>query len=407
MPLPGLLSTDPNALGNTGLAIGLLQGGAPSRYPSYFGPALAQGLSIGSQMQLEGQQANARRAFIEAETTNRLMQAQLQQYQLEVAKRSDAAIQALGQSLPDSQRQAFLANPKAYLDAIAKAMEPYTLSADQTRFQGNAPVAMGISKPQLVDVPFPGQPGVTQKMWLRPDQSQGTAVGGQAMPDLLNPAVFAAKVRLAQESRPAVNVAVNTGQSFWKAVADKVGENVASQGAAAQNALMTINSANQIRQAVDSGQVLAGPGATIRLQGAQVAQTLGFGTGADAVTRTREAIQGLAQLALGARSALKGQGQISDYEGKLLQKATTGEIQDLTIPEIRVIADVADRAARIQIRQNAKNVERMKASPESGPIAPYLDVPEPPAYQAPPAPEVTRSIGGKTYVKRNGQWFEQ
>jgi hypothetical protein len=341
-------------------------------------------------MMLEGQNALARRNFMDAETQNRLLQSEQQRYQLEQAKASQAAIQSLGAQLPPEERQLFLANPNAWIKAQT---EPYTLGADQTRFQGTQPIAQGISKPQLVDVPVPGQPGVTQKTWLRPGETGGAAVGGQAMPEILNPAVLAAQIQKAQAGRPAVNVAVNTGQSLWKSVAEKVGESVASTAQAATDATKTIDAANQIRTAIDSGGVIAGPGATLRLQGAQIAQMFGQ-TGPDAVVNTRATIQGLSKLALGARAALKGQGQVSDFEGKALAKAEAGEIQDLTIPEIRAIADVADKGARLTIRRNSDNVSKVSQNPDTGPLGQFLQVPEPPVYQAP-----QKSTGG---VVRSG-----
>lgn len=124
MPLPGLLSTDPAAMGNMGLAIGLLQGGAPSRVPNYFGASLAQGLSIGSQMQLEAQQANARRAFIEAETQNRALQAEMQRYQLESTKKSQASIDELARMLPPQDQAVFQANPTEYVKNLIARNNP-------------------------------------------------------------------------------------------------------------------------------------------------------------------------------------------------------------------------------------------------------------------------------------------
>jgi hypothetical protein len=60
-------------------------------------------------------------------------------------------------------------------------------------------------KPQLVDVPVPGRPGVFQKQWVTPGQAQGTSVGGLGMPEILNPDVQRAKVGIAQASRPVIN----------------------------------------------------------------------------------------------------------------------------------------------------------------------------------------------------------
>lgn len=206
MPLPGLLSTDPAAMGNYGLAMGLLQGGAPSRMPTYFGQALGQGLGIGSQMMLEAQNANARRALIEAETQNRALQAEMQRYQLESSRKSEAAIQDLAQSLDPSLRQQFLANPQKFLEAMAKQMEPYTLSPGQQRQIAGQATGYLPPTPTFQQVPVPGQPGVTQPTWLTPGQATGVPVGGPAMPEILNPAIQQARIAVARAGAPSVNV---------------------------------------------------------------------------------------------------------------------------------------------------------------------------------------------------------
>lgn len=348
--------------------------------PTNFGQALGGGLLMSNELMQAARSANSRAAFMDAETQGRLLRNEQMQDERAAVKSRSEMLNQISQSLPPEERMLFNADPSAYVKSMT---EGYSLSPGQVRFRGASPQAGVQQAPSLVNVPVPGQPGVTQPTWLRPGETQGAAVGGPAMPEILNPAVQAAKLAVARAGKTDVNLAVNTAGSMWKSVADKVGETVAAKGAAAQDAIRTIESANQIRGAVDSGSVIAGPGATLRLQGAQVAQMLGF-SGPDAVVNTRNTIQGLSKLALGGRAALKGQGQISDYEGKLLQKAETGNIEDLTIPEIRALADVADRAARLTIRQNRENVEKIKTDPDTGPIGRFLEVPEPPPYQGMP-----------------------
>jgi hypothetical protein len=348
-------------------------------------------------------QEAARRAVMDTELLNAQtrrigLESERLQMDMEGRKASAKAFANLAEQLPEGERQLFMADPGAYIKSL---IEGYSLSPGQVRMRGSQAVAAVPQAPVFQNVPT-GVPGVTQGMWLRPGEASGVPVGGQAMPEILNPAVQAAKKDIARAGKTDVNLAVNTAGSLWKSVADKVGDNIASTGQAAQEAVKTIESANQIRSAIDAGGVIAGPGATLRLKGAQVAQVLGF-SGPDAVVNTRNTVQGLSRLALGARAQLKGQGQISDFEGKLLQKAETGDIQDLTIPEIRALADIADRGARAVIKRNKANVDKVSGNPDTGPLGQFLDVQEPPAYQG---PSVTRTIGGKTYVKRNGQWFE-
>lgn len=76
---------------------------------------------------------------------------------------------------------------------------------------GRAPTSVfsAPSKPQLVDMPVPGQPGITQPTWLRPGESSGVSVGGMKMPEILNPQIQQAKRDIARAG--ATNVSVSTG----------------------------------------------------------------------------------------------------------------------------------------------------------------------------------------------------
>ena len=97
------------------------------------------------------------------------------------------------------------------------------------------------------------------------------------------------------------------------------------------------------------------------------------------LANTRGTIQGLAQFTLSGRSALKGQGQISDFEGKLLEKAASGNIEDMTLPEIKVISDTAKRVAKVQAGTHKRNMSVMRSKPELQGVADFYDVPDLPA----------------------------
>ena len=56
-------------------------------------------------------------------------------------------------------------------------------------------------------------------------------------------------------------------------------------------------------------------------------------------------IQGLAKLSIEARSKLKGSGQISDFEGRSLEKAESGSVENMSIPEIKAVVSAAKKLA--------------------------------------------------------------
>jgi hypothetical protein len=148
------------------------------------------------------------------------------------------------------------------------------------------------------------------------------------------------KTRLAKSG--ASSVQVNTDKSL----AGKVGDIFSAELPAANASVDAIVAVGDIRKAISSNKVIVGPGATVRKTLAQVAQVYAGGTNDKQLANTRAAIQGLADLALTARARLKGTGSISNYEQETVEKATTGKIDDLTIPEIQVLADVVERNAK-------------------------------------------------------------
>lgn len=180
--------------------------------------------------------------------------------------------------------------------------------------------------------------------------------------------------------RPQVSLSVSADKSFGSQLGENAGKILDASHSAAAGGIQTINTVAQIRGALDTGKVTAGPGANAIQFFNQIA-----GGDPQKVVATRQAIQGLAQLTLAGRSSLKGQGQISDYEGKLLAKASSGEIDSMTVGEIKAITDVADRNARISIRLNKTNVDKArKAAPHNSDLVDFYNVDEPAPYAPKP-----------------------
>jgi len=113
---------------------------------------------------------------------------------------------------------------------------------------------------------------------------------------------------------------------------------------------------------LNAGNVIAGPLAGVRTKFAQVLELAGAGD-KEKLVNTRTAIQGLAGLTLESRAELRGQGQITDTETKLLEKARSADINDLTIPELQQVVNVSQRLASRLYSNHQTLLDRMKDDP--------------------------------------------
>jgi hypothetical protein len=186
-----------------------------------------------------------------------------------------------------------------------------------------------------------------------------------------------------------VNVKVDT--KVGEGVAKEIGPMLMESRNSALGALDAVATAGRISDAISTGKVNIGPGAKLRTAADQVAQVLGAG-GADTAERlvnTRQVGRGLAQFTITARKSLKGQGQVSDFEGKLIQRAESGEIDDFTMPELKAFVDLTERLARRQYEQHGVNIEAMKKEPATRGMVPFYTVPEMPAPKGPAGPPIS------------------
>lgn len=176
-----------------------------------------------------------------------------------------------------------------------------------------------------------------------------------------------------------VPVNVSTEKSFLTSMGEGFGKAIPAARDGATAALGTINTVNRLMDALDSGKVMAGPGSTFRQTGLQIGSLLGVG-GKDAqetLINTRQAIQSLAQLELDAAQQMKGQGQITEAERSIIRRAASGDIDGMTVPELRLLGGVLDRSARTKVRHYRSQVEPLRTNPNAAPLVPFLDVPEP------------------------------
>lgn len=319
---------------------------------------------------------------------------------------TNAALNSVGPQQPVSaptaggfDTRAFLNNLRAagmpleaarYEKEMAVDDKPFVVDGNLVDRQGR--VIFSADKPQVVN---------GQVVRLR-DMASGTQIPQQAPfeyePDPQNPGrfrirpeVLAAKTQVARAGATNIGlpkIELKTGESM----AGQIGPMLRDSATATQGAVNMADAAQRTLTAIERGGVIAGPGASLRLRGAQVASLFGFG-GKDAVAQTRQVVRALAESSIEARKELAGQGQVTENEAKAVQKAMSGDIDDLTVEEIRDISRLNIRAA---VMRAQRHNEMLQSVPDSAAgLRPFYAVPragellriDPKVYSAdPPAP---------------------
>jgi hypothetical protein len=190
---------------------------------------------------------------------------------------------------------------------------------------------------------------------------------------------------------PGTNISiVNTPTA--KSLSEPVGKMAETSLAKAQGAADTMESANQIRAALNAGNVIAGPLAGARTKFAQVLETAGIGD-KEKLANTRNAIQGLAAMTLASRGDLKGQGQITDMETKLLERAKSADIGDLTIGELHQIVNTAQKVSNRLWSNHQTLLKTMESDPEAASARKYYA----------PTGSIPEALGDQTSSKPSGK----
>lgn len=227
---------------------------------------------------------------------------------------------------------------------------------------------------KILEAPNKSEPFTLSEGQQRYGQDGKLIASVEPKSKLLSAEEMQQKMQIAAAGKPSVNVKVDAkmGESFAK----EIGPMMTESRSAAQGALQAVDTVKRIRTAIEGGNVSLGPTATVRQNLNQFAQVLGAAgdTTEEKLVNTRNVIRGLSQLALSARKQLKGQGQVSDYEGKLIQRAEAGEISDFTMPELKDFIGVTERMAGKVVKEHKRTLEVMKANPNVSQFVPFYDV---------------------------------
>lgn len=147
-----------------------------------------------------------------------------------------------------------------------------------------------------------------------------------------------------------------------KSLSAEVGDRARTSLTKAEGAAGIMESANMVREALNTGNVIAGPLAGIRTKFAQVLELAGAGD-KEKLVATRTAIQGLATLTLESRAELRGQGQVTVDEQKLLERARSGNVEDMTIAELQQVVNVSQRLANRMWSSHQTLLKTMEGDP--------------------------------------------
>lgn len=169
--------------------------------------------------------------------------------------------------------------------------------------------------------------------------------------------------QLEQRKAGATTIQLPGDKKFVEALGTRSAErldNSLNQATEAQTVLMTVN---ELRPTIAEG-VFSGPLSGSVRTVAQLASSLGITgqTTQELLTRTAEAMQGLAKFELSAAAAMRGQGAITENERMLIQRAAAGRLDQFTAPEIQALLNAMEKTANFRISSHNKLLDTFRKS---------------------------------------------
>jgi hypothetical protein len=192
--------------------------------------------------------------------------------------------------------------------------------------------------------------------------------------------------------------------SMEKGIANQIGPMLKEAKPQAVSAVKGIDAANQVIGAIDSNKMYAGPLANTRLSIAQIGTSLGVGGKdmQDKINNTRSAIQGLAEITLQGRQEMHGQGAITESEGKLAERAKSGDIS-FTPGELKLLANAAKRAGEYTYGNYQAQIQSLAKNPETAQLVPFFQVNQMPARKMPSVVEQP-NVNEQLNIPSTGAW---
>jgi len=257
-------------------------------------------------------------------------------------------------------------NPQGAYDFASRAYNPALQQLGLKKLT-EGPIKVGVED-TLID-PVTMKPVFTGA-GKQPESIKYAIAIGQLPPDpkTWNPQQAALAKSIVESKTSAGANKFDFSNMLGKSVSDVAPILIASKTATG-GAIQQADAANRIIQSLDTNKIFTGAGANQKLQAAQIGQMLGVtgGKTEEIVANTRTAIQGLAQLTLQGRKQMRGEGAITESEGKLAERSMSGDVS-LTAGELRILANAAKRSAKFTYDQHQSMMGALaKDSPNSVP----------------------------------------
>lgn len=350
--LDAALKANP-ALGQGLLTAGLTMMGTRGR----LGQQLSAGGLAGMQSMQQAKEQARQQAFDE-------LQKQQIQGQLDAQKRAaeaEARRQAWLQSIPDPTQQALAGGGGPTVQNAAK-IDPWQQTIYSGVRAGALPVETLIkdNTPQLGEAApgstvydkRTGKPVFTAKPkeddFITNLRASGVLEGSpqwnQALSDW---------IKKQSTHQPATTVNVSADKSYGATVAEQAAKDLAASRDKARAAAQSLQAIDRIGAALDGGAI-TGLGASAQTVLTRVGDFFNVG-GKDAkekLAKTAELLQGQASLAVQGAQLLAGQGQITEGERALVNRAAGGDLQSMSPSEIRAFIDVLGKVHRLALTQH-------------------------------------------------------
>jgi hypothetical protein len=178
----------------------------------------------------------------------------------------------------------------------------------------------------------------------------------------------------ARKKAGASNTSIRVDNKMGESLAGQVGPMVKDSRVQTDGAVKMFDAADRIEKALASNKVLAGPGASQIQTVRQFAQMVGGGND-EGIRQTRQVIKSLAQMAVEARKQLQGQGQVTESEAAAVARADAGDINDLTVGELRDLVSLTKRAAHYTAKGHSDILNQLGSNSGTAGLVPFYKVP--------------------------------
>jgi len=181
----------------------------------------------------------------------------------------------------------------------------------------------------------------------------------------------------------AATTSVKIDNKTGEGLAAQIGPMMKDSASAADGAVKQIDAADRMIKAIDTNKLFSGPGASLKMLAGQMG--VPGANDAEKIANTRAVIRAASELTLQGRKQMSGQGAITESEGKLAERAMSGDIDSMTAAELRQIANASKRAAQFNLQQHQRKLEVMSKDPNLAPLVPFYSTQsvEPAASESP------------------------